>query len=78
MDGIDEITGRFSGLDIQYRAAWRGIGWREAWRVRIVTNKNERDDYRIETWGPTASDAIEAAVVSMRLVDLANHQQAVS
>lgn len=46
------LSERFHGFDLQRRRDWI-----EPWRARIVTTKNERANYRLEAYGPTAADA---------------------
>ncbi len=57
---LHELSSRFSGFDLQYR----NTGWHtnaKLWRARLRTNKNERSDYRITSYG----DSMEAAVARL-------------
>ena len=55
---LRELSGRFSGFDLQYR---RDAGWPKPWRARLVANKNERAEYRLCAYG----DSCEAAVARL-------------
>ena len=50
---------RFNGVDIQYRRG--GTNWPAPYRVRITSNKNERDEFRATLFCDSLDEAIEAA-----------------
>lgn len=50
---------RFNGVDIQYRRG--GTDWPKLYRVRITSNKNERDEFRATLFCDSLDEAIEAA-----------------
>ena len=64
---LEWITGRFYGFDLQYRRY--GTTWIAPWRATVVVSKNERSQYRIETFGTTPSEAIDALVSEVRALD---------
>lgn len=44
----------WAGVDFQYRKDWKNLeGWQDAWRGRIISNKNERWRFRITRYAPT-------------------------
>ena len=68
LESVDALARRFAGLDLQYRRD--GIGTRRGeWRARLVVSKNERDAYRIETFGGTAQSAIAKLVDAVAEID---------
>lgn len=73
MSGIDEqiasLANRFAGIDIQCRNARSVVGWSGRWRVRVVANKNERDEYRLNTFGDTMADAVSAMLAAVGRVE---------
>ena len=56
-DNLEELVRRFHGIDIQYRRS--GTDWPKPWRVRLIATKNERDNYRITSYGETLVEAID-------------------
>lgn len=64
---IEDICRRFLGVDIQRRR--EGTGWFYAWRVRLLTSKNESASYRITAYGSTMTEACELLCFAVRAVD---------
>ena len=50
---------RFNGVDIQFRAS--GTDWTKPYKVTVMSNKNEREDYRTTAFFDTLHEAIEFA-----------------
>ena len=50
----------FNGVDIQFRKS--GTDWPRPYRVRVYTNKNERQECRTTVFCHTFDDAIKAAL----------------
>lgn len=48
---------RFNGVDIQFRRS--GTNWPKPYRVQVLTNKNERSEFRIAEFYNTLGEAIE-------------------
>lgn len=67
------LSTRFLGFDLQHRRDCGG-GWNEwqnqPWRARIVTSKNERANYRITVYGPTAEYVCAKLLEAVRKIDL--------
>ncbi len=73
---LESLGSRFAGVDITFRR-FAPPEWMRAyhqtpyvphtgqvwWRVRLITNKNQRDEYRITRYGHTFEDA------ALRLID---------
>lgn len=60
-------------IDLQYRRSW-GVHWNGkridgAWRGRVVSNKNERVQYRITVYADTIADAAAALCAAVREED---------
>ena len=62
-----EPINRFSGFDLQKRLEWKHSGLGE-WRVRILPNKAERQDYRIEEYSESPEGAIAKAIEKMQQI----------
>lgn len=74
MSGIEDITARGFGVDIQYRS--RGFDSRagssesgRSWRVRIVADKNLRADYRVTAYGQTREEAENRLIALVEELD---------
>lgn len=52
-----KISGCFSGFDLQRRAEWT----QGPWRLRMLPNKDTRQDYRVEVYGETMGFVVRAA-----------------
>jgi hypothetical protein len=50
---------RFNGVDIQYRRS--GTNWPAPYRVRVLVNKNEREECRTTVFCDTFEEAVKAA-----------------
>jgi len=64
---LQTLGGRFHGVTLDYRR--NGTDWPAPWRVRLVSTKNEREDYRLECFGDTAQHAIDALRVVVSKMD---------
>lgn len=60
---LDQLAKRFAGIDVKYR---RDIG---QWTARLITSKNERDNYRITCIGATPLEAIIALLDAVHAED---------
>lgn len=64
-DEFHKIATRFSGFSLERRTEWK----HGPWRVRILPNKQERQDFRIEVYGETADAAMEKAAEALKIAD---------
>ena len=72
MSQLEELTRRFSGLDIEFRRDWEHYrSWAAPWRVRLIANKNERSDYRLIAFGASLELAALAMVRAVERVERA-------
>jgi len=62
LEHLHAIGQRFSGVSLEFRPKEcenKASPWIMPWRVRLIADKNERDDYRITCYGRTAEEAIK-------------------
>lgn len=64
---LTNLSCRFHGVDLQARRG--GSDWPANWRVRLVTNKNERIDFRVEAFGDTPEEAIQNLKAKVDIVE---------
>lgn len=67
---LQTLGGRFNGITLDFRRS--GTDWPAPWRVRLVSTKNEREDYRLECFGDTPEKAIESLRAEVAKIDGAN------
>ena len=66
--GVMESLGtRFHGTDLQFRRS--GTSWPFRWRARLLSTKNEREEYRITAFGNTAAEAILGLQIMVNKLD---------
>ena len=66
--GVMESLGtRFHGTDLQFRRS--GTSWPCRWRARLLSTKNEREEYRITAFGDTAAEAILKLQIMVNKLD---------
>lgn len=68
-DALEYLTRRFSGVDLQSRRTSQPSSWPRRWRARLVTNKNERDAFRLTAWEDTADEAVVSLLVAVRAAE---------
>lgn len=64
------LGNRFAGVSLDFRRHAAGTGWPAPWRARLAVTKNERADFRLEAFGNTAEQSIEALRVAVDKVDV--------
>lgn len=64
---IEKLSKRFNGFDLQHRRG--GTDWPLPWRAAIRTNKNERHNYRLESFGATPQEACWILLVAIETID---------
>lgn len=64
---LQTLGERFHGVTLDYRR--NGTDWPAPWRARLVSTKNERDEYRVECFGETAQAAIESLCAVVAKLD---------
>lgn len=64
---LEYLGNRFHGADLSFRR--KGTDWPAPWRARLHATKNERSDYRIQSFGNTAEEAIARLVASVESVE---------
>lgn len=69
LGALQALGGRFHGVTLDFRRS--GTDWPSPWRVRLVSTKNEREDYRLECFGDTAQQAVEALRAVVAKMDVA-------
>ncbi len=67
LEYLKTLGARFHGITLDYRRS--GTNWPAAWRVCLVSTKNERGDYRLECYGDTPEQAIDALQTMVVKVD---------
>ena len=60
-----DLSSRFEGVDLQCRRS----AWLFKYRARIITNKNERAEYRVTAYGNTPEIVMENIIVIVRGID---------
>lgn len=60
MESTEKLTKLGFGWTIDYRP--HEAKWPAPYRVRILPNKNERSDFRVEVWAHTTDGAVDAAI----------------
>lgn len=64
------LCDRFEGVDVACRrSASKHDGWDGPWRARLVTNKNERNAYRIVVFGQSQLEVEERLVQAVEEID---------
>lgn len=58
-EAIEELVGRFAGVDLQGRRIISD-SWPKRWRAVNITSKNESNSFRVTVWGDTAAEAATA------------------
>jgi hypothetical protein len=61
IEQIERLASRFAGFSLEKRREWT----QGPWRCRILPNKAERQDYRIEAYAATAAEAVQAAEAAL-------------
>lgn len=64
---LEELAWRFSGVSLEMRRF--ATEWPMRWRARLVTGKNERDEYRVEVFADSAAMAIAKLLAEVRRID---------
>lgn len=64
---LEYLGNRFHGADLSFRR--KGTDWPAPWRARLHATKNERSEYRIQSFGNTAEEAIARLVASVESVE---------
>jgi len=64
---LQALGTRFHGVTLEFRRS--GTDWPQPWRVRCISTKNERENYRVECFGDTAEEAIEKLVADIAEMD---------
>jgi len=70
LKNLQALGTRFHGVTLEFRRS--GTDWPQPWRVRCVSTKNERENYRLECFGDTAEQAIEKLVSDIAEMDRAS------
>ncbi len=65
LDLLWKIAERFSGFSLERRIEWKN----GPYRVRVLPNKQERQDYRIEVYGKTLRGVIDESVRLIEEID---------
>lgn len=71
-DDLAKLSSRFQGVDVQHRrstSCCNGGEWKGDWRVRLLTSKNQRREYRITVYAATAERAIGDLIRHVEAVD---------
>jgi hypothetical protein len=64
---LQTLGERFHGITLDFRRG--GTDWPAAWRVRLVSTKNEREEYRVECFGDTAEQAVDSLRAEVSSLD---------
>ena len=59
---LEYISKRFVGFSLEKREEWRSTG---RWRCRILPNKQERQNYRIQVHGETLEEVVSLTFAAM-------------
>lgn len=67
LEEFQALGGRFYGVSAHFRPQWDD--WPEAWKVRLITSENGRDEYRLEAYGGDLATAANRLLNRVSLVD---------
>ncbi len=66
IDDLVKVSTRFAGFSLERRQEWVATNGSE-WRLRILPNKQERQNYRIEVYGDTVQAVVFAALTALEI-----------